>query len=80
MAKDPALREHLATVMYCLLEAQRLVHFLVAPFMPDTARKALTCLGWQQEPSETGLVWGKLEAGTAISKAEALFPRIEIKE
>jgi methionyl-tRNA synthetase len=80
LAKDPAKREQLATVMYCLLEAQRLIHSLVAPFMPDTARKALACLGWQKEAAEEDLVWGKLAPGTVIEKAAALFPRIETKE
>jgi methionyl-tRNA synthetase len=80
MAKDPAQREQLATVMYCLLEMQRLVHILISPFMPETSRKALDSLGWDREPSEDQLLWGQLKAGTAIHKAEALFPRIENKE
>lgn len=80
MAKNPAQREQLATVMYCLLEMQRLVHVLISPFMPETSRKALDSLGWDREPSEDQLFWGQLEAGTAIHKAEALFPRIENKE
>ena len=80
LAKDPDKREQLATVMYSLLEAQRLIHSLVAPFMPDTARKALACLGWQKEAAEEDLVWGKLAPGTIIEKAAALFPRIETKE
>ena len=80
LAKDPANRERLATVMYCLLESQRLIHSLVAPFMPETARKALSCLGSVTEPTQEELVWGKLAAGTVINKAEALFPRIETKE
>jgi len=66
--------------MYCLLETQRMIHSLVAPFMPETAQKALTCLGWTAELSQNDLFWGKLAAGTVISKSEALFPRIETKE
>jgi methionyl-tRNA synthetase len=80
MAKDPAQREQLATVMYCLLEMQRLVHILISPFMPETSRKALDSLGWNREPSGEQLLWGQLETGTPIHKAEALFPRIENKE
>lgn len=79
LAKDPTKREQLATVMYCLLESQRLIHSLIAPFMPDTAHKALTCLGWQNEPNDKDFVWGKLAPGTAIAKSEALFPRIDTK-
>lgn len=80
LAKDPALQERLATVMYCLAEVQRLVYFLLTPFMARTARKALDYLGWMEEPDEAGLVWGKLAAGTKITKAEPLFPRIEEKD
>ncbi len=80
LAKDPAQQGRLATVMYCLLEVQRLIHSLVAPFMPETARKALTSLGWTDEISGEDLVWGKLVPGAVITKAEALFPRIETKE
>lgn len=80
LAKDPANQERLATVMYCLLEVQRLIHSLVSPFMPETAHKALASLGWNVELSQEDLVWGKLIAGTEINKAEALFPRIETKD
>lgn len=80
MAKDPAQRQQLGTVMYCLLEAQRLIHSLITPFMPETSCTALRCLGRQQEVTEADLVWGVLQAGTEIAKAAALFPRIENKE
>ncbi|CAH2031517.1 methionine--tRNA ligase [Trichlorobacter ammonificans] len=80
LAKDAANRERLATVMYCLLETQRMVHCLLAPFMPETSRKALNVLGISELPVETDLVWGKLTPGTRIAKAEALFPRIEKAE
>ncbi len=81
MAKDPSQSERLATVMYCLLEAQRLVHTLISSFMPETSRKALGFLGQHEhELTEADLAWGKLACGTNISKAEALFPRIEIRD
>jgi methionyl-tRNA synthetase len=79
LAKDPALKERLATVMYSLLESQRIVHILLSAFMPKTAAKALGYLGWTEAPAESGLIWGGLKAGTAIVKAEALFPRIDDK-
>lgn len=80
LAKEPANQERLATVMYCLLECQRIIHSLVSPFMPETARKALNCLGWNAEPAMEDLVWGKLQPGISVCKAEALFPRIETRE
>lgn len=77
LAKDPTQRDRLATVMYCLLESQRMAHSLIAPFMPETACKALASLGWQYEQTEESLVWGLLPPGTVMTKAEALFPRID---
>ena len=79
LAKDPALKERLGTVMYCLAESQRLVYTLLSAFMPSTSIKGLTYLGCPAPLSATDLSWGKLTAGTRITKAEALFPRIEEK-
>jgi methionyl-tRNA synthetase len=77
LAKDPDQRERLATVMYSLLESQRIVYFLLSAFMPKTAAKALGYLGWEGAAAESGFAWGALKAGTSVVKAEALFPRIE---
>jgi len=79
LAKDPALKERLGTVMYCLAESQRLVYSLLSAFMPATAEKGLCYLGVANPPTAESLAWGKLAAGTKIVKAEALFPRIEEK-
>jgi methionyl-tRNA synthetase len=79
LAKDPALKERLATVMYSLAESQRLIYFLLSAFMPSTAAKALNYLGWDQPVDDSGLTWGKMVAGTKVTKAEPLFPRIEDK-
>jgi methionyl-tRNA synthetase len=77
LAKDPAQRERLETVMYCLLESQRITHSILSAFMPATATKALCSLGWNEEISRDALQWGGLKPGLTITKAEALFPRIE---
>jgi methionyl-tRNA synthetase len=79
LAKDPAQRGRLATVMYCILESQRVVFHLLFPFMPDTCRKGLSYLGWEEPVSERGIAWGGLRPGTKTAKAEPLFPRIEEK-
>jgi len=79
LAKDPADRERLGTVMYCLAESQRLVYSILAAFMPATSAKGLAYLGTTAPPNEASLSWGGLTAGTVITKAEALFPRIEEK-
>jgi len=79
LAKDEAQKDRLATVMYCLLESQRIVYFIISAFMPQTAVKGLGYLGWNEAPDENGLRWGGLKPGTQVIKAEALFPRIEEK-
>lgn len=77
LAKDPAQQERLATVMYTLLESQRVVHVLLSAFLPETAMKALKSLGCDPAVTEQDLVWGGLATGSTIVKADALFPRIE---
>jgi methionyl-tRNA synthetase len=79
LAKDPALQERLGTVMYCVLESQRLVYHLLSAFMPDTAAKGLKYLGQDGDTSQEGLKWGCLQPGTKVTKAEPLFPRIDEK-
>ena len=79
LAKDPAQQERLGTVMYCLAESQRLVYSILAAFMPATSAKGLSYLSITAAPDEEALTWGRLAAGATITKAEALFPRIEEK-
>jgi methionyl-tRNA synthetase len=77
--KTPRSKERLATIMYSLLESQRIVYFLLSAFMPKTSARALGYLGWEKAPSENGFAWGALKEGTRIIKSEALFPRIDEK-
>ena len=77
LAKDPANKDRLATVMYTLLESQRITHCILSAFLPKSAEKALLSLGWHEEISKESLIWGGLKAGSTVVKAEALFPRFE---
>lgn len=77
LAKDPARRNRLSTVMYTLLESQRIVHCLLSAFLPATSEKALSYLGWSGEILLESLEWGGLKEGSVITRAEALFPRYE---
>ncbi len=79
LAKDPGQADRLATVMYSVLESQRIVYHLLSAFMPETAERGLRYLGYEGESVESQLKWGCLRAGTKITKAEPLFPRIEEK-
>lgn len=83
LAKDPARKERLQNVMRCLLEVNKTVAVLIAPFMPETAEKMLERLGISKKAIDLRLEedgrWGTLVEGTSVSKGDALFPRVETK-
>ncbi len=80
LAKDPDRRERLATVMYNLAESLRFITIMAAPFMPKLPARVWAQLGLEDRPdlqTWESLSWGKLPAGTALKRSEALFPRID---
>ena len=82
LARDPANRSRLETILYNLLEALRVTAVVISPFMPGSAEKILTQLGIADpdgQKLETLRVWGGLPAGNQLRKGEPLFPRVEIK-
>ena len=78
LAKDN--QDKLAKVIYNLLEALRHLGVMLYPIMPQTSQKILDSLGkgdftnYQLSDLQS---WGRLQAGEKISKAEALFPRMQ---
>lgn len=80
LAKDPARKDRLATVMVCLLESIRVATILLAPAMPNipplvweqTGHDPGECLYWEQA------VWGYTRAGQKVKKGVNLFPRVEL--
>ena len=78
LAKDPAKRARLDTVLYTLAESLRAISILIDPFLPDAAGKIRAALG-AEPPRLADLVWGRLVPGAAVQKVSALFPRIEVK-
>lgn len=83
LAKDPAKKERLNTVLYNLAETLRVVAILVSPFIPHTTPKVLAQLGLAADKPLSlaeAKVWGVLPEGTVVvKKAEAIFPRIELE-
>lgn len=83
LAKDPAKKARLDTVLYNLAEVLRIVTILVSPFMPTTAPKIWSQLGIEDKLINMRLDaakgWGRLAAGTKVAKPEPIFPRIEDK-
>ncbi len=78
LAKDPAKAERLRTVLHTLGESLRGLGILLDPFLPEAAGKIRAALG-AGAPRLGDLGWGGLAPGTAVRKAAALFPRIEVK-
>ncbi|WP_213813687.1 methionine--tRNA ligase [Glaciihabitans sp. dw_435] len=84
LAKADETRARLGTVLYTATEGLRALAVLLSPVIPGATAKLWAALG--AEPVLGGLTaqvitdagtWGQLPAGSAISKLEALFPRIE---
>jgi len=82
LAKDPANRVRLETILYNLLEVLRITAVLISPFMPGSAAKIQEQLGIADAAGQnfdTIREWGGLPAGSELKRGESLFPRVEIK-
>jgi len=81
LARDPAHRRQLDTVLYNQLESLRIIALLLFPVMPHTAASMWRQLGIQDDIATqhlaTATVWGGTRPGTPIQPGEQLFPRID---
>ncbi|UOQ60285.1 methionine--tRNA ligase [Leucobacter rhizosphaerae] len=84
LAKDPAQRERLATVLFTATEGLRALAVLLSPVIPEAAAKLWTALGAEEtlgaltaQPIREAGAWGRLAPGTEQHPIDALFPRIE---
>ena len=84
LAKNPASKTELDTVMYNLLEGLRIVSGLLYPVMPETAAKMQAHLGRDPQAPffhlDTLNSWGITVPGTRLPKFTALFPRVSTPE
>jgi methionyl-tRNA synthetase len=88
VAKDESAegQARLATILYTAAESLRAVAVLLNPVMPDTSRKLWDSLGAEaslgalaeQRVQDAG-EWGRLPAGSTVTKGAVLFPRLEEK-
>jgi len=72
-----------ATILWTTAELLRIVAALAYPVLPDSAAKIWSLLGQSTAIGEVeldGLRWGQLVPGTAIGKAQTLFPRVDKTE
>lgn len=80
LAKDPARKIRLATVLYNLLDTIRITTTLLSPVMPFTTPEILRQIGAREED----ILWsladkrGVLAADVTVSKGDVLFPRIDL--
>ncbi|MET9777741.1 methionine--tRNA ligase [Streptomyces sp. NPDC006367] len=88
VAKDdsPEGRARLATILYTAAESLRAVAVLLNPVMPDTSQKLWDSLGAEaslgalaEQRVQEAADWGRLPAGSTITKGAVLFPRLEEK-
>ncbi len=74
--------ERLDTVLYCGVEALRIISGLLSPIMPEKACELRKALGFSSDelPSMKELhEWGILKPGTKLADIPPLFPRIDSK-
>ena len=84
LAKDESqdAQAKLDFVLLNLFEVLRISAMLLAPFIPDTAKRIYSQLGISEEPVKMlidNFKWAD-GSGIKINKAEVLFPRIDVKE
>ena len=81
VAKEPARADELAAIIRDLLESIRICAHLLAPFMPETSAEVLRRMSLEGEAATDDLraacAWGGLAGGVAVTKGDALFPRLD---
>ena len=84
VAKDPERAGELADIIRDLLESIRICAHLLAPFMPETSAEVLRRMSLAGEAGTDDLraacAWGGLAGGVAVTKGDALFPRLDTKK
>jgi len=80
LAKDEKDRGRLHTVLYNLTETLRVIAIQLSPFLPETAGKMRTALGYQETERPAyadSMTWGLFSPGRTLKKGAPLFPRLE---
>ena len=80
LAKDPAQRERLGTVLYNLLESIRWGAIMLTPFIPSTAEEILNELGTTLRTFDTigtSESFCGMKAGESVGDSKVLFARVD---
>ena len=82
LGKDEKDYPRLATVLYNLCECLRIISILIAPFIPETAKKIQNQINATEEQCFWGKsnVWGVLDKNLKINVGEMLFKRLDLNE
>jgi methionyl-tRNA synthetase len=82
LAKDPAKRDELASVLYASAELLRILAILIGPIMPGAAERLWEQLGIEEPLAHQrvpgAIHWGGLRPGTRTTKGGSLFPRLDM--
>ncbi|MBR6393260.1 MAG: methionine--tRNA ligase [Ruminococcus sp.] len=80
LGKNEADKPRLASVLYNLLEAIRVISTLLSPFMPTTMPKVWEQIGASAEDAtyDNADKFGVLPKNVTVHKGEILFPRIDV--
>lgn len=82
LAREEKDRTRLATVLYNVVEAIRILAILLQPFLTKAPAKIFAQLGVKEEGEilswDSAEKWGLIPAGRKIFKGEALFPRLDV--
>ncbi len=76
LAKDPAQKDRLETVLLCSAASLRGIALLLWPFMPGSAEKMWIALGLEP-PLSGAMAFNAYHPRNPISKVQPLFPRLE---
>lgn len=82
LGKDETKKARLATVLYNLLDAIRIISALLSPFMPTTMPKVWEQIGATEDDVKYDKlsVFGVLPENVTVHKGEILFPRIDVNK
>ncbi|MGH9339770.1 MAG: methionine--tRNA ligase [Acidobacteriota bacterium] len=83
LARIPARRERLGTILYYSAETLRVISILLGPIIPDGTSAILAQLGVSEPLGQhkiTSINWGRLKPGTAIGELKSVYPRLDISE
>ena len=83
LAKDPAKKDVLGSVLHHILESLRIVSVLLQPFLTRTPRRMWEQLGLSEGELtswESACRFGSFPAGIRVKKGDPLFPRLDVKE